>query len=149
MRVCPRKFTLSNDFLIELPTFEQILDGYWGAISIVIWCTPICSSAHLFTYNACSTYLTCLTVRKTMAHNLDQRKQNVTISLSAETIRKAKVLAAQRSTSISGLLAAQIESLVGTEELYERSERAALALLETGFHLGGVITASRDEWHER
>jgi hypothetical protein len=88
-------------------------------------------------------------VRKTMAHSLDQRKQNVTISLSAETIRKAKVLAAQRSTSISGLLAAQIESLVGTEELYERSERAALALLETGFHLGGVITASRDEWHER
>ena len=84
-----------------------------------------------------------------MAHSLDQRKQNVTISLSAETIRKAKVLAAQRSTSISGLLAEQIESLVGTEELYERSERAALALLETGFHLGGVITASRDEWHER
>jgi predicted transcriptional regulator len=84
-----------------------------------------------------------------MAHNLDQRRQNVTISLSAETIRKAKVLAAQRSTSISGLLAEQIESLVGTEEWYERSERAALALLETGFHLGGVITASRDEWHER
>ena len=84
-----------------------------------------------------------------MAHSLDQRKQNVTISLSAETIRKAKVLAAQRSTSISGLLAAQIEALVGTEELYERSERAALALLETGFHLGGVITARRDEWHER
>jgi len=84
-----------------------------------------------------------------MAHSLDQRKQNVTISLSAETIRKAKVLAAQRSTSISGLLAAQIEALVGTEELYERSERVALALLETGFHLGGVITASRDEWHER
>jgi hypothetical protein len=84
-----------------------------------------------------------------MAHNLDQRKQNVTISLSAETIRKARVLAAQRSTSISGLLAEQIELLVGREELYERSERAALALLETGFHLGGVITASRDEWHER
>jgi hypothetical protein len=84
-----------------------------------------------------------------MAHNLDQRKQNVTISLSAETIRKARVLAAQRSTSISGLLAEQIEWLVGREELYERSERAALALLETGFHLGGVITASRDEWHER
>ena len=81
--------------------------------------------------------------------NLDQRKQNVTINLSAETIRKAKVLAAQHSTSISGLLAEQIELLVGTEELYKRSERAALALLETGFHLGGVITASRDEWHDR
>jgi hypothetical protein len=24
-----------------------------------------------------------------------------------------------------------------------------MALLEDGFHLGGVITANRDEWHER
>jgi predicted transcriptional regulator len=83
-----------------------------------------------------------------MAHNT-KGKQNVTISLSPETIRKAKVLAARRATSISGLLAEQIESLVGTEEAYERSQRAALAFLEKGFHLGGVITASRDEWHER
>jgi len=32
-------------------------------------------------------------------------KQNVTISLTQQTIRKAKVLAARRATSISGLLA--------------------------------------------
>ena len=76
-------------------------------------------------------------------------KQNVTISLSRETIQKAKVLAAQRSTSISGLLAEQIESLVSKEEAYERSRRAALAALKTGFHLGGIIAASRDELHER
>ena len=78
-----------------------------------------------------------------------KNKQNVTISLSRETIQKAKVLAAQRSTSISGLLAEQIESLVGQENAYERSRRAALALLKKGFHLGGTITASRDELHER
>ena len=77
------------------------------------------------------------------------KKQNLTISLSRETIRKAKVLAARRSTSISGLLAEQIEALIGAEETYSRSERAALALLEKGFHLGGVITATRDELHER
>ena len=76
-------------------------------------------------------------------------KQNVTISISAETVRKAKILAARRSTSISGLLAEQIEKLVGAEEAWERSERSALALLEQGFHLGGLITASRDELHER
>ena len=76
------------------------------------------------------------------------RKQNITISLSPDIIRKAKVLAAQRSTSIGGLLAEQIESLVGTAEAYERSQRAALNLLERGFHLGGIITASRDELHE-
>jgi predicted transcriptional regulator len=76
-------------------------------------------------------------------------KQNVTISISPETVRKARILAARRSTSISGLLAEQIEMLVGAEEAWERCERSALALLEPGFHLGGLITASRDEWHER
>jgi hypothetical protein len=76
-------------------------------------------------------------------------KQNVTIALSPETVRKARVLAAQRSTSISGLLAEQIERLVGEEEAWERAERCALALLEEEFHLGGVITATRDELHER
>ena len=78
-----------------------------------------------------------------------KNKQNVTISLSSDTIQKAKVLAAQRSTSISRLLAEQIESLVGQEEAYERSQRVATALLKKGFHLGGNITASRDELHER
>lgn len=76
----------------------------------------------------------------------ENQKQNVTVNLGAETIRKAKILAA---TSISGLLAGQIEALVGEEEAWERSERSALALLDQGFHLGGVIAASRDELHER
>jgi predicted transcriptional regulator len=79
----------------------------------------------------------------------DGGKQNVTISISPETVRKARILAARRSTSISGLLAQEIERLVGAEEAWERSERSALALLEQGFHLGGLIVASRDEWHER
>jgi predicted transcriptional regulator len=76
-------------------------------------------------------------------------KQNVTISISPETVRKARILAARRSTSISGLLAQEIEKLVGAEEAWERSMRSALASLEKGFHLGGVIPASRDELHER
>ncbi len=42
-----------------------------------------------------------------------------------------------------------MEILVGAEETYERSQREALALLEHGFHLGGVIRANRDELHER
>jgi hypothetical protein len=87
-------------------------------------------------------------VKNHMTQNIRSR-QNVTISLTPETIRKAKVLAARRSTSISGLLAEQIEVLVSTDEAYERSERAALALLEEGFHLSGVITTTRDELYER
>ena len=83
-----------------------------------------------------------------MARNKTE-KQNVTISVSRDTVRKARMLAARRSTSISGLLAEQIEKLVGGEEAWECAERSALAMLEQGFHLGGRITANRDEWHER
>ena len=76
-------------------------------------------------------------------------KQNVTISLDRQTIRKAKIVAARRDTSISGLLAQQLEILVGEEEAYERAERQAMALLDAGFHLGGAVPASREELHER
>jgi hypothetical protein len=84
-----------------------------------------------------------------MAIVKENGKQNLTISLDRQTIQKAKIVAARRSTSISGLVARQIEILVGEEEAYERAERQALALLDQGFHLGGVIRASRDELHER
>ena len=50
-------------------------------------------------------------------------KQNVTVSLSQQTLRKAKILAARRGSSISGLLTQQIEIPVGEEEAYERAER--------------------------
>jgi hypothetical protein len=84
-----------------------------------------------------------------MATTKDNQKYNVTISLDRKTIQKAKVFAARRSTSISGLLAQQIENLVGEEEAYERAERLAMTLLEEGFHLGGLRPASRDKLHER
>ncbi len=84
-----------------------------------------------------------------MTISRDEAKQNVTISLSRHVLKKAKILAARRETSISGLLAQEIELLVGKEEEYERAERQALALLDKGFHLGGVIRVSRDELHER
>jgi hypothetical protein len=76
-------------------------------------------------------------------------KQNVTVRLDRRTLHKAKILAAKRNTSISGLLAQEIENLVSEDDAYEHARRNALALLEQGFHLGGKITASRDELHER
>lgn len=77
------------------------------------------------------------------------QKQNLTVSLNVETIQKAKILAAKRSTSISGLLAGQIEALVDADEAYESSQRAALDLMEHGFHLGGTHSIHRDELHDR
>jgi len=77
------------------------------------------------------------------------RKQNVTVSLSTRTIQMARIIAAKRSTSISGLLAEQIETLVGDEEAYESARRSALGLMDRGLHLGGIPTATRDELHAR
>ena len=76
-------------------------------------------------------------------------KQNVTISVSRDVVRKARILAAKRATSISALLAEQIEAMIGDEEVWDRSQRSALAMLERGFHLGGQVPVSRDELHER
>ena len=76
-------------------------------------------------------------------------KLNVTLSLTRETLQKARVLAARQATSISKLLAEQIDAMVGEDEAYQRAERQARALLDKGFSLGGVIHGTRDEWHER
>jgi len=76
-------------------------------------------------------------------------KQNVTISLSRQVLKKARILAARRETSISGLVSQEIEFLFGEEETYDQAERQAMALLDKGFHMGGVIRARRDKWHQR
>ena len=77
------------------------------------------------------------------------RKQNVTVSLSPQTLQKAKVFAATRSTSISGLLTRQIEALVDADKAYATAHRAALDLMERGFHMGGIHSISREETHKR
>jgi len=84
-----------------------------------------------------------------MATLKNVEKQNVTISLNQQVLKKARILAARRETSISGLLAQQIESLVEDDDAYVHSERQAIALLDKGFHLGGVIKASREKLHAR
>jgi hypothetical protein len=76
-------------------------------------------------------------------------KQNITLRLSKQTIHKARVLAAQRSTSISGLLTNQIETLVNATDDYERAMDRAFARMEKGFNLGEIPELDRDALHER
>jgi hypothetical protein len=73
------------------------------------------------------------------------RKQNLTVSPSPQTVKKAKVLAAKRSTSISDLLAAQMD----VDQAYESTHRAALDLMERGFRMIGTHSVQREELHER
>ncbi|MBI1740827.1 MAG: hypothetical protein HY233_03280 [Acidobacteriales bacterium] len=73
----------------------------------------------------------------------------MTVRLCRDTIRKARLLAARRGTSISRLVAEQIDLLVARDDAHEPAKRQALSLLDQGFHLGDVIRVSRDELHER
>jgi hypothetical protein len=62
--------------------------------------------------------------------------QNLTLKLPASTIRKAKIVAAGRATSISALVAQKIEDLVGEDAKYQAARRRAFEWLAQGWHLG-------------
>jgi hypothetical protein len=76
-------------------------------------------------------------------------KQNITLSIDKEIIKSARVLAAQRQTSISRMLSEELQKLIEDSIEYERSKKKALHYIDKGFHLGGEITVSREELHER
>jgi len=76
-------------------------------------------------------------------------KQNITLRLDKDLIKKSKIIAAQRESSVSKLLSEELKKLIEHSEQYELAKRRAYANLRTGFHLGGKITASREELHER
>lgn len=75
-------------------------------------------------------------------------RQNITIAVEQELLRKARVLAAERGTSVSKLLSDELERLVSETDRYKRAKVEALADLDRGLRLGGRF-ASRDALHER
>jgi diphthamide biosynthesis methyltransferase len=62
--------------------------------------------------------------------------QNLTLKLPVETVRKAKVVAAERGTSISALVTEKIDELVGEDAEYQAAKRRAFDWLKQGWHLG-------------
>lgn len=79
-------------------------------------------------------------------------RQNITLALDQALIGKLKTLAADRQTSVSGLLRAELERLVERNERFEQARRNALADLDAGFDLGFGADrrpAARDALHER
>jgi hypothetical protein len=77
--------------------------------------------------------------------------QNVTLSIPKQILRKAKLAAVKRNTSLSGLLTQALIELVEQDEGYERARQRHLAWLEHGADLGtmGKISSKREELHER
>jgi hypothetical protein len=75
-------------------------------------------------------------------------KQNLTLSLDKDLIKKAKILAAHHETSITGLLAAYIQKMAAEEQFYQESKVKALEAMEKGLAFGGK-RSSRESLHER
>ena len=78
-------------------------------------------------------------------------RQNITLSIPKETLKKAKHLAVAKDQSLSGLLTEFIEDLVRKEEIYKQAEQRQLVLMEEGidFGLKEKIDWSREEIYER
>ncbi len=74
--------------------------------------------------------------------------QNITLSLDRDLLRKARVLAAERGTSVSKLLGEELARMASSAERYALAKEQALHDLEQGLRLGGR-PARRDALHER
>ena len=77
--------------------------------------------------------------------------RNITLSIPSGILRKVKLLAVRRDTSVSHLLSQTLERLVEQEDAYAHARQRHLQLLDEGLDLGteGMITTDRDELHER
>ena len=76
-------------------------------------------------------------------------KQNITLSIEKDLLQKARVLAAERQTSVSRMLGMELERIVSEANRYEKAKRSAIQNLKKDYHFGGSITVTRDELHER
>jgi len=75
-------------------------------------------------------------------------KRNLTVQLDDEVIHRAKVLAARRGTSVSTLVATEVERIVSDDDRYEEARSRALRALG-GARRRGERRWERAELHER
>lgn len=75
-------------------------------------------------------------------------KRNLTVELDDEMIRKAKIVAAKRGTSVSRLVANELEDLVEGDVRYEEARERALKALANAKPRGGR-SWHREDLHER
>ena len=76
-------------------------------------------------------------------------KQNITLSIEKEIIKKGKILAAQKDTSISRMLSDHLRSIIENEDRYVTAKTHAIQVIKKGFSLGGRITWKREDLYER
>lgn len=80
------------------------------------------------------------------------KTRNLTLALPEDLLKKLKIVAAKRESSISALVRASLESIAQEEESrFQQSWRELRADMERGYNLGlgDKIPWTRDEIHER
>ena len=75
-------------------------------------------------------------------------RANLTLQLDAEVIRRARIVAAKRGTSVSALAAAQLIALVDEDERVQQARGRAEAILNKAAPRGGRAW-TRDDLHDR
>lgn len=75
--------------------------------------------------------------------------RNITLALDEETLREARVLAAERGLSVSAFLRRELSGLVERQRGYSKARDAAIRRLRRGQSLGGGKLPSREELHDR
>ena len=79
------------------------------------------------------------------------QRQNVTLSLPKDLLRKAKIIAASQDKSLSELLRESIEDKVRDANGYKKARTRQMKLLKNGLDLGtkGHISTTREDLHAR
>ena len=75
-------------------------------------------------------------------------KRNLTVQLDDAVIHRAKVTAAKRGTSVSGLVTQELERLAEADDRYEDAQRRAERALGRTAPRGGRH-GTRDDVHQR
>ena len=76
-------------------------------------------------------------------------KQNITLAIDKQLLKRARAVAAQRGLSVSSLLAGELQKLVAAETAYQQAHSKALAIMNSPFPLGGKGVVDRQALHER
>lgn len=76
-------------------------------------------------------------------------KSNLTIQLDADIIRRARMVAAKHGTSVSALVARELDELVEREDRYEDARRRAIKLMAAARPRGTRGWTRNDIYAER
>lgn len=82
---------------------------------------------------------------------MKEETRNITLAIPRDVLRKAKMIAVRRDTSVSGLLTSYLREVVDEDHEYGRAMKRQLRTMKKAKKLGltGRPTWTRDELHER